>query len=390
MGAHSSTEAMAIASARYPVSTTPEVEAMLEAGAVVAIGVSGGKDSQATAIRLAQYLDKIGHTGPRLLIHSDLGVVEWQESLPVCERLAKRLGWELVVVRRTAGDLMDRWEKRWANNVKRYAELACVKLILPWSTPGMRFCTSELKTDIICRELTKRYPGQKILSVTGVRHDESTARAKMPIAQPQTKLSGRGCQGLNWNPIIEWLTPEVYTYLAEQNEPLHEAYTRYGSTRVSCVFCIMGAIGDLRAASSCADNIEIYRRMVDLEIRSTFAFQGSRWLGDVAPELLSQEARAALAQAKVRAGERVKAEARLAKHLLYTSGWPTAVPTEEEAILIGEVRRAVGAAVGIEVGCLDKNEIRARYQDLMVKGRSKAALAKPKRKTILLTSVSCC
>jgi hypothetical protein len=98
------------------------------------------------ATRLAEYLDEIRHQGPRVLIHSDLESVEWKDSLPVCERLAKRLGWELIVVRRKAGDMMDRWESRWKNNLARYACLECVKIIiLPWSTPGMRFCTGELK-----------------------------------------------------------------------------------------------------------------------------------------------------------------------------------------------------------------------------------------------------
>lgn len=137
--------APAIAAAgQYDVAVTPEVSEWLAAGAVCALGLSGGKDSQAMAIRVDEYLDEIGHQGPRVLIHSDLGVVEWKDSLPVCERLAKRLGWDLIVLRRSAGDMMDRWEARWSSSLERYTSLSCVKIILPWSTPGMRFCTSEL------------------------------------------------------------------------------------------------------------------------------------------------------------------------------------------------------------------------------------------------------
>jgi hypothetical protein len=124
------------------VALTPEVQAMLDRQAVCAVGISGGKDSDACAIAVSRYLDQIGHKGPRLLVHSDLGRIEWRDSLPSCERLAQRLGWELLVVRRQAGDMLDRWEKRWQNNVSRYEDLSCVKLILPWSTPSMRFCTS--------------------------------------------------------------------------------------------------------------------------------------------------------------------------------------------------------------------------------------------------------
>ena len=359
------------AAGQYDVAVTPVVSEWLAAGAVCALGVSGGKDSQVMAIRLAEYLDQIGHQGPRVLIHSDLGVVEWKDSLPVCERLAKRLGWDLIVLRRSAGDMMDRWEARWASSLERYASLSCVKIILPWSTPGMRFCTSELKTDLICRELTKRYPGQKILSATGVRHDESAARAKTPIAAPQPKLSARGCQGMNWNPIAPWSTPSVFDYLALKQEPLHEAYTKYGSTRVSCAFCIMGSAGDLKASASCPDNADIYRRMVRLEIESTFALQGAKWLGDVAPHLLSVEEREGLADAKHRAEFRVAAEARLPKHLLYTSGWPTCVPTEEEAQLIAEVRLAVASMLGITVGFTSPSDVIGRYQELITARNAK-------------------
>ncbi len=47
------------------------------------------------------------------------------------------LGLELMVVRREAGDMMDRWLQRWRDNLARYATLRCVKVILPWSTPSM-------------------------------------------------------------------------------------------------------------------------------------------------------------------------------------------------------------------------------------------------------------
>ena len=147
--------------ARFEVATTPEIESALDHQAPVFIGVSGGKDSQALAYRLCDHLDNRGHAGPRLLIHSDLGRVEWRQSLMVCERLAARLGVELVVVRRQAGDMMDRWLSRWEGNVARYANLACVKLILPWSTPSTRFCTAELKSAVIASAMRRRFPADR-------------------------------------------------------------------------------------------------------------------------------------------------------------------------------------------------------------------------------------
>ena len=247
------------------VALPPEVSALLAADAVVAIGVSGGKDSVACALAVARHLDAIGHTGPRILVHSDLGRVEWKDSGPACERLAAHLGWELLTLQRQAGDMLARWEKRWSNNVERYRDLACVRLILPWSTPSMRFCTSELKGSLINSALNKRFPTHNIVNVTGVRRQESSARSKMPISAPLAPLSTKGRTSVTWNAIIEWTIDEVFTEIAAAGLALHEAYTVYGASRVSCAYCIMSSLDDLRAAASCADNHDVYREMVRLE-----------------------------------------------------------------------------------------------------------------------------
>lgn len=354
-----------VGAARRRVATTPVVDAMLNRNAVVAVGVSGGKDSVAVALAVARHLDDIGHTGPRVLIHSDLGRVEWKDSLPACERLAARLGWELIVVRRNAGDMLARWEGRWEANLRRYAELECVKLILPWSTPSMRFCTSELKTAVITSALRKRFPGQDILNVTGIRRQESDNRAKMPVAAPMTALTRKNATGYSWNAVIEWTIDEVLQEIADAGLALHEAYTLYGVSRVSCAFCIMSAGADLLAATGCADNHPLYVSMVELEAASGFGFQGNRWLADVAPHLLSDDLRQRVAGAKEGAQRRVAAEKLLPKHLHYTKGWPTGLPTAEEADLIAAVRRDVAAAVGIVVKYTTGAEVLERYAELL-------------------------
>lgn len=355
------------AAATPKVATTAGIDELLVAGAPVAIGVSGGKDSCAQAFAIQEYLLSIGHTGPRLLIHADLGRTEWKDSLPTCERLAKATGLELMVVRRKAGDMMDRWLTRWSNNVERYATLSCVKLILPWSTPDMRFCTSEMKVDIICRELVKRFPAQVILNATGIRADESRQRAKQPVTKPQAKLTSKThrTSGIDWHPILHWSLEDVLECCRRNAFPLHEAYGVYGSSRVSCCFCILGRQSDLIAAAGCEDNHDIYREMVDLEIRSTFAFQGGEWLGDVAPHLLTEEQQDGLDRAREGAKRREEAEARIPKHLLYTKGWPTCVPTQPEAELLAEVRREVAKTVGLEIGYTEPSAIIGRYEELM-------------------------
>lgn len=337
----------------------------------------------ALARRVRDYLDEIGHTGPRVLIHSCLGRIEWEQSLPVCQKLAERLGMELIVTRRAAGDLIHKFESRWAGNVRRYLELESVRLILPWPTAQMRFCTSEAKCAPIAQALTDRFPGQVIISCTGIRHQESAQRAKAPIAEENSDLYRvkKATSGFTWNPIIGWTEEEVYSYIAHHGDPLHEAYSVYGSTRLSCAFCILASLNDLLAASRCEYNAASYRLLVDLEARSTFAYQGARWLADVVPHLLSQEDRERIERAKSGAAIRVAAEARLPKHMMYSKGWPTGIPTYEEAALLGEVRQIVGHAVGIEVTkYLDADDILARYAELIELRETK--LAKKTRKGI--------
>jgi 3'-phosphoadenosine 5'-phosphosulfate sulfotransferase (PAPS reductase)/FAD synthetase len=347
------------------IATTPTTDNLLSNHAPVAIGVSGGKDSDAVSFAVTEYLDTIGHAGPRILIHADLGRTEWQRSLPQCERLAGRLGVELVVVRRQAGDMMDRWLTRWANNVARYCNLECVKLILPWSTAAMRFCTSELKTAIICRELVKRFPGQTILSVAGIRRDESPNRAKAPICKQQNKLTSATHQttGYDWLPILDWTKQDVIDLHTARGFPLHEAYAT--NSRVSCVFCILASQADLLASTTWPEHASLYREMVDLEIVSTFSFQDSAWLGDLAPQLLLDAQQRGLVEAKRRAREREAIEASIPSHLLYTKGWPTCMPTAAEARLLAGVRGEIGALMGLDVQYIDAASVLDRYAELM-------------------------
>lgn len=363
------------------VATTPEIDSLLADHAPVAIGVSGGKDSCAVAFATIEHLNRMGHAGPRILIHSDLVATEWKASLPWCEKLAERLGLKLIVVRRARGGMMERWEQRWADNVTRYAGLSCVQLILPWSTPDMRFCTSELKTGIICPELSRQFPGRRIISVSGIRRQESSARAKAPVAKDQPKLSSvtRKTSGVDWHPIIDWTIGDVFTLLRHHRFPLHEAYTVYGASRVSCAYCIMSAANDLKAASACRDNHELYRRMVDLEAKSTFAFQGGKWLADVSPDLLSDSTRTAIEAAKSKATKREQAESVIPKHLVYErGGWPSCIPTDAEAEMLAEVRREVASIVGLDVAFTDAGSVLERYRELMAIKLERQGKAKKK------------
>jgi 3'-phosphoadenosine 5'-phosphosulfate sulfotransferase (PAPS reductase)/FAD synthetase len=121
----------------------------------------------------------------------------------------------------------------------------------------------------------RRFPGHSILSVSGIRREESAARSNAPVAKAQPRLSSRNTTGLDWHPLLDWRLSDVLSYLDERNWPLHDAYTRYGCSRVSCVFCVLASQADLLAASRCEDNIDVYRKLVRLETNSTFLVRGA-------------------------------------------------------------------------------------------------------------------
>lgn len=352
------------------LSITPAIESLIATGSPVAIGVSGGKDSQASALAVCDYLDRVGYAGPRLLVHSDLGSVEWMDSHAVCQDLADHLGLELVVLRRDKGGLMERWEARWRSSIARYRDLSTVTLVPCWSTPSLRFCTSEMKTHPITAMLRRRFPGEVVINVTGIRRDESRRRAKSAIAEMD-----RGGRLWNWRPILDWSADDVFASIARHGLQPHPAYFEFGMSRVSCRFCIMSSLADLVAAAARPEAHDLYRRMVLLEIASSFAFQGGRWLGDIAPHLLNNIQRRALVHAKDMAARRMTAESRITPAMLYVRGWPTRMLTNVEADTLASVRREVTALFGFKSRCLDRDSVHERYARLLA--------AKPSRPVML-------
>lgn len=357
-----------------PVSSTPEVDALIRDGAAVILSVSGGKDSTASVIATWAYLDAMGHTGPRALIHADLGMVEWTESLPDCQALADRLGTELIVVRRAGGGLMERWESRWASSVRRYENLETVTLVMPWSSAQWRFCTSETKANPLTAELRRRYRGMPVLNVTGVRRQESSARAKATISKYEESNSRKDTPIYSWRPIADYTTSEVFETIARAGMKPHIAYTQYQATRLSCRFCILASGRDLEASARNSESHELYRRMVSLEARSSFGFQGNRWLGDVAPEILGDALQRDLGRGKAVAVARRAAEATIPKELLYVKGWPTRMITRAEAEILASVRREVCMLLGFKHEIVSADAVLGRYEELLVAKEAKGVV----------------
>src|SRR5690606_19111031 len=127
----------------------------------------------------------------------------------------------------------------------------------------------EMKTHPIESMLGRRFPVQPIISVTGVRRAESRRRAGLAVTDRNS--NGRIW---TWRPSLDWSEDDVFACIARHGCMPHPAYRQFGMTRVSCRFCIMSSLPDLIAATRQAETHPLFRRLISLECRSGFAFQG--------------------------------------------------------------------------------------------------------------------
>src|SRR5690349_4209172 len=95
---------------------------------VIEISSSAGKDSQAMTFYVASLLQERGLLSRGVVVHADLGRVEWPGTPALAELHAKLAGLRFVKVKRPQGDL-----------------LAHVEKLGKWPMPTQRFCTADHK-----------------------------------------------------------------------------------------------------------------------------------------------------------------------------------------------------------------------------------------------------
>jgi hypothetical protein len=136
----------------------------------------------------------------------------------------------------------------------------------------------------------------------------------------------------------------------------------------------MSSSADLAAAARAAETEGVYIRLVSLEARSTFGFQGQKkWLADIRPEILPEDLRREIDEAKVKAAARKAAEATLGKEVLFQSGWPVRMLTDDEAERLAAVRREISSLLDIPTVFVDRDSIHGRYAELIAERGAKDA-----------------
>ena len=321
-------------------------------------------------------LDRLGHPRDRrVAIHADLGRIEWPSTPATVEATAASMGVPLIVVRNKSYDMLAKWERRFELGRIRYAALETYHLTGPWSSATNRFCTSEMKTQVMLPALLRRWRHTEIVSVVGIRREESPKRRLAPVSKREAACytrKGGGCI-TTWHPGVNVSEGEVYAYIAANGLPLHEGYRVHGITRMGCAFCVLASQQDITAAARAPGNRGVLFHLVDQEASSTFSFQPQRWLGDVARDLLPASLASDFSRGKALGAERQRLEASMPQNLRYVKGWPQRIPSIEEAEQIAQVRRSILAVHRLETPYDTAQLVRDRIAELFDSQRIKEA-----------------
>lgn len=220
----------------------PEIDEFINKGAIFYISHSGGKDSQA----MYSLIQKVVPAEQIVVVHADLGEVEWEG---VQDHILKYTDHRVWVVR-AKKEFLEMVEKR-----------------RKWPSAAYRQCTSDLKRGPIfkfIRNDLKRRGVTIAINCMGLRAQESSARAKK---NPLTYNKMQSCDNrvvrhvYDWLPIFNFNTKEVFETIKEAGQKPFWAYEK--NERLSCVFCIMGCVNDLRHGAE--QRPALYKRYVELE-----------------------------------------------------------------------------------------------------------------------------
>ncbi len=251
----------------------------------IVVNSSAGKDSQAMldyVVGLAHAADVIDRV---LVVHADLGRVEWEGTRELAEEQAAHYGLRFEVYKRAQGDLLDHIQSRGK---------------FPSSTA--RFCTSDHKRGQIGRLHTalakeSREAGVsgrpvRILNCMGFRAQESAARAKRQVVEVDKRNTNGRKHVTNWLPIHEWLEPQVWEQIAQSGTRYHPAYD-LGMPRLSCCFCIFAPREALLIAGKANPDLLAEYAAVEAEIGHQFRGEpgkkGSLSLADIVDALAAGE-----------------------------------------------------------------------------------------------------
>ena len=239
----------------------------------VIVNTSGGKDSQAMTDYLYRLAEKQNAHHKLVMVHADLGRVEWKGTRKLIEKHSVHYDIPLFVVNRENGDLLDQVEKRGM-----------------WPDARNRYCTSDQKRAPISKLITmlvntarnKHGRPARILNCLGFRADESPARAKREVFSKDDRLTNSRRTVNVWLPIHTWTVEQVWECIKKSGVTHHYAYD-LGMPRLSCCFCIFAPTSALRLAGK--HNPELLAEYVRIEKKINHSFKHKLKLETIQNEL---------------------------------------------------------------------------------------------------------
>lgn len=149
-------------------------------------------------------------------------------------------------------------------------QLIMKKGMLP--TRQIRFCCSELK----------EIGGRGRTVVTGIRWEESRFRANRGVFEESRRVKGK----MFLNPIIDWTTDDVWSYIRSRGMPYCSLYDE-GKTRIGCIMCpLQGEKGMRQDAERYPKYYRAYRHAIQRVISSGDRRSFGREWGHSADEVL--------------------------------------------------------------------------------------------------------
>ena len=265
----------------YTTTVSPGSIPVLADYDVILVNSSAGKDSQAALDVVAKIAARAGVSDRVVVVHCDLGQVEWAGTGELAAEQAAHYGFRFEVVSRPQGDLLQQVEDRFAARPD----------VPSWPSSTTRYCTSDHKRGQVRKLMTKltderRAAGVtdrpvRILNVMGFRAEESSARAKRVAYEVDGGASNGKRQVDQWLPIHTWDTQTVWARIKASGVRYHEAYDM-GMTRLSCQFCVLASKDDLILSAKC--NPETALKYAVLEEKIGWKFTNALSMAEIMTE----------------------------------------------------------------------------------------------------------
>jgi 3'-phosphoadenosine 5'-phosphosulfate sulfotransferase (PAPS reductase)/FAD synthetase len=206
------------------------------------ISSSAGKDSIVTEDLVCQRAAEQGVLDRVVVLHCDLGYVEWPGTARLARRQASLYGVRFETRTRAAGPLLEqvyereRWPAAWA----RYC------------TPAHKRGPFGVLVTALVGDLGLGRTA-RVLHCMGLRAEESQARRDTPVLARDTRMSSSRRSIDTWLPVHGWTKTQVWDrirglQIGGASLPYHPAYDA-GMSRLSCSFCVLSSRADLECAA---------------------------------------------------------------------------------------------------------------------------------------------